>query len=86
MLVRSHKRFDKQFQKLSPKLQEKVKNTIKEFRKNPYEAQLYNHPLRGRLERKRAISVTSNVRIIFITDAHYEMITFLDVGTHNQVY
>lgn len=86
MILRSHKRFDKQFQQLSPKLQQKVKATLQQFTENPHERRLRNHALRGALEGKRAISVTSNIRILFKEEGTYKYVTILDVGTHNQVY
>ena len=34
----------------------------------------------------RAISVTSDIRIIFQEFFHYRVVLFLDIGTHSQVY
>lgn len=86
MKILYHKKFDKRFEKLSFKLQDKVIEIIKLFQKNPINPILENHALRGRMNGKRAISVTGDVRIIFEEHNNYVLVIMLDVGTHNQVY
>ena len=68
------------------KLREKVINTVKRFQINPTDPILRNHPLKGGMSGKRAISVTGDVRIIFEEYDNYVLVIMLDLGTHAQVY
>jgi addiction module RelE/StbE family toxin len=45
---------------------------------------LYDHELTGKLEGKRAFSVTGEIRVIYVELG--DVIVFLDIGSHNQVY
>ncbi len=86
MKIVYHRRFEKQFKKLSVKLQEKCIERISLFAREPYHPTLRNHSLVGKLDGKRAFSVTGDVRIIFIEEDGYVVVTFLDVGTHSRLY
>lgn len=86
MDVRYSKRFQKQFKKLPHPIQIKADKTIKTFSRKPFTITLKNHALRGEFKGERAISVTSNVRIVFEEENNYKKVTFIRVGTHNQVY
>lgn len=81
-----HRRYLKQYQKLSHSVQIKVDKAVKKFAGNPREMSLKNHALRGEFKGERAISVTSDVRIVFEEEGNYRKVTFIRVGTHNQVY
>jgi addiction module RelE/StbE family toxin len=81
-----HKNFDRGFEALNPKLKLKTIETIKLLTINPFAKKLKNHALKGKLNGKRAISVTSDIRIIFEQEENYTLIIMLDIGTHNQVY
>ena len=86
MDIRYHKNFTKAFLKLSPKIQDKIEETISVFQKNPHEPQLNNHALHGRQKGLRAISVSGDLRIIFVEENNYEIVEILHAGTHTQVY
>ncbi|MFA5854737.1 MAG: hypothetical protein WC846_00380 [Candidatus Gracilibacteria bacterium] len=86
MKIIFHKFFGKHLEKLTPKLREKVKTTVFKFRTNPFDPILENHPLKGSMQGRRAISVTGNIRIIFEEYDDYTLVLMLDVGTHPQVY
>ena len=45
---------------------------------------LYDHALTGKLDGKRAFSVTGEIRVIYVELE--DAIVLLDIGTHNQVY
>lgn len=81
-----HKKFEKKFKKLNDKIKNKVKSTIKKFTTNPGDKNLRNHALKGKLEGKRAIWVTGDIRIIFQEMNDYVLVIMLDVGTHTHVY
>jgi len=86
MKVFYHKKFEKHFKKLPLKLQNDVIDTIEVFKTNPFSVPLKNHPLKGSMQGKRAISVASDVRIIFEEHDNYVVVIMLNIGTHNQVY
>jgi len=86
MRVSYYKKFTKHFEKLTPKLQSKTIETVELFRKNPYNISLKNHALKGKMNGKRAISVTGDIRIVFEEYDGYVLVVMLDVGTHDQVY
>lgn len=86
MKIQYARLFEKRFKKLSPKLKEKVVQVIEKFSQNPHDKTLNNHPLKGKLEGKRALSVTGDMRIIFCEYDRYVVVLMLDVGTHNQIY
>ena len=86
MNIQFHKNFKKRYKKLSSKLQDKVDNAILRFRDDPFDSILKNHKLSGRMEGRRAVWVTGNVRIIFREYQDYTLVVMLDVGGHSEVY
>ncbi len=86
MKIRYHKSFEKSFKKLPQILKNKTKKAIKSFASNPRNPKLKNHALKGKMQGKRAFSVTGDVRIIFEEYENYTLVLMLDVGRHNQVY
>ena len=48
------------------------------------ERPIYDHALTGKLDGKRAFSVTGEIRVVYVELE--AAIVLLDVGTHNQVY
>lgn len=86
MKIIYHKRFEKQFKKLTPKFKNKVIEVIGIFINDPLDKRLLNHNLKGNLLGKKAISINSDLRIIFEEFDDYTLVVFLDLGTHNHVY
>jgi addiction module RelE/StbE family toxin len=86
MIVKFHRRYNKQYAKLSKPMQKKADEVIKKFRQNPYNKALYNHPLKGLSSNKRSISVTGDLRIIFKEYENYTLVIMLQIGTHSQLY
>lgn len=86
MEIRYHKAYMKSFKKLPSFIKPKVLQTVELFIRDPIHPSLHNHPLTGKLAGRRAVSVTSNIRIVFEEYNDYTLVLFLDVGTHNQVY
>jgi len=86
MRIDYHKNFGKKYRKLPKKIQQKVDGVIEEFQNNPLSPRLKNHPLKGAMKGRRAISVTGDLRIIFREYDDYILVLMLDVGTHTQVY
>ena len=86
MRIDFHKDFQKSYLRLNPKQRDKVNRVIEIFKNNPRESILRNHPLRGKLEGKRAISVTGDLRIVFKEYENYVSVLVLNIGTHSQLY
>lgn len=86
MIIDFHKSFMKSYGKLSPKLKQKTDLVVRSFRNNPRDVSLRNHALSGKMDGRRAISVTGDIRIIFEEYDDYVLVVMLDVGTHGQVY
>lgn len=68
----------------SPSLRKKFDARLILFFDNSSNPLLNDHPLKGDQSGRRAFSVTGDVRVVYRkTD---DTITFLDIGSHNQVY
>ena len=80
------KSFQKKYNKLDLKTRKKVDKAVNKFIDDPFDISLKNHPLRGSMKNFRAISVTSDIRIIIEEFENYTVVFLVDVGTHNQVY
>ncbi len=65
-------------------LYKKFKERTRLFEQNPGNPILNDHALKGRLDQKRAFSVTGDVRVIYYL--HDDTAYFVDIGTHAQVY
>jgi len=86
MRIMYRKNYVRRYKKFSPKVKDKINITLKQFKTDPHNPILRNHALKGRLQGKRAFSVTGDVRIIFEEIDNYVVVIMLDVGIHNQVY
>ncbi|RJP30550.1 MAG: type II toxin-antitoxin system mRNA interferase toxin, RelE/StbE family [Candidatus Omnitrophota bacterium] len=86
MRIDFHKNFEKAFAKLSPRQKQRVKEIIQLFIQNPHDPLLDNHALHGKEKEKRSISAGGNLRLIFKEKNNYEIVVFVRVGTHSQLY
>ena len=66
MIIKSTTTFEKSFRELSRSDQQLVRETIFFFRDDPHHSSLRNHPLGRSMIGKRSISVTDDIRIIFM--------------------
>lgn len=73
----------RQLQKKDQKLFNKIKKQITLFKANPKHPSLHLHKLKGNLKNVWSISITINIRVLFVEDSKYY---FFDIGTHDQVY
>jgi addiction module RelE/StbE family toxin len=78
--------FYKKFKRLSESDKGSVKETIRFFQDHPSHHSLRNHPLSWSMSGKRSISVTDDMRIIFIEKWWYIQVLMLDIGGHDEVY
>ncbi len=85
--IRFHRKFEKHYAKRvlpKPKLKKAYTERYAQFVLGVRGRPLDDHALGGNMAGKRAFSITGDMRVVYIeTD---EAITFLDVGTHAQVY
>ena len=65
-------------------LHQKFKERTRLFEQNPDNPILNDHALKGKLDDKRAFSVTGDVRVVYFI--HEDTAYFVDIGTHAQVY
>lgn len=86
MRILRHKKFKKRYKKLDGFLRKRVDLSIEKFFRNPFDPTLRNHALSGKMDGKRAISVTGDMRIVFEEYNNYVLVVMLDVGTHGRVY
>lgn len=83
--------FTKDFKKAYQKRIQKNKKLIKKFDErydtfssNPSNPILKDHVLTGKMAGYRAFSITGDVRVVYYI--FEDIVYFVDVGTHNQVY
>jgi len=84
---RFSKKYDKAYAKRighNVKLDAKIEQQLALFVAGQRDYPLKDHALTGKLEGKRAFSITGDIRVIYIETA--EAIIFIDIGTHNQVH
>lgn len=80
--------FNKSFKKLvknSPEIEAKFWDKIDIFYENPFDIRLKTHKLTGKLKNLWSFSVDFDIRVIFNFESD-NLISFLDIGTHKDVY
>ena len=85
--IKRDKMFEKHFKQRissSEKLRNRFKERLALFIAGELGYPLHDHALTGKLAGKRAFSVASDIRVIYIELE--DAVVFLDVGSHNQVY
>lgn len=88
MQVRRSSAFDKAYDeriRKDPILRDLFWEALEIFETDPFHPSLRTHSLTGALEGKWAFSVDYDCRVIFIF-TNDNLITFLDIGTHDEVY
>lgn len=78
------KKFKKSYKNLSPKVREKFSERLDIFTKNKYDPILDNHPVDKAYPGCRSIDITGDYRAIFFDGE--EVVTFVAIGTHAQLY
>lgn len=82
-----HRSFVKSYRKRiakDAKLVGQYKIRVALFVQGVRDAPLNDHALTGKLIGKRAFSITSDIRVVYVETE--TTIVFVDIGTHNQVY
>ena len=86
-LIKRDKTFEKHFkQRISPneKLREQFKERLTLFIAGELGYPLHDHALTGKLAGKCAFSIAGDIRDVYVELE--DLVVFLDVGSHNQVY
>lgn len=81
--------FDKCLKKAPIKVAQAFANRLAVFEKDPYNTQLKNHALKGKLANYRSINVTGDWRALYITATgqnNTTIVIFEALGTHSQLY
>jgi addiction module RelE/StbE family toxin len=84
MTIKYSKGFLKQAKKLSPELRQQLQERLVLFDENPLNPTLRNHALKGKYKDYRSISVTGDVRVLYLQSG--DEVIFDAVGTHSQLY
>jgi len=75
-------KFAKEYKKLPEKVKDKVEKKVIIFRKNPHDARLKTHRLKGILKNYWAFSIDYQYRVIF-EFREQDIIWFHSAGTHD---
>lgn len=82
-------KFDKQLKKSPLEIKLAFRRRLQLFINNPFNLQLNNHSLTGRLKGYRSINITGDWRAIYSgyrDDNNRKVIIFEMLGTHSQLY
>lgn len=86
MQIEYSKKFVKEFKKCPVNIKASFKARLKIFINNQYHSVLNNHSLLGQLKNYRSINITGNWRAIFEEINNGQIIYFVAIGTHSQLY
>jgi len=84
MIIRFHRRFEKEFDKLSQGIQRKFFERADLFRTDIFHPLLNNHSVDKRFPGCRSINVTGDYRAIF-KERNFDVL-FMRIGTHSELY
>lgn len=84
MRIGYKKRFQKKFKKLPPKLKEQFYERLEVFVKNKFDRTLNNHSVDKAFSGCLSINITGDYRAIYFENG--ELVTFIDIGTHSELY
>lgn len=84
MKIHYEKKFTKVFTKLLPKTKERFYERLTSFVVNKYDPTLDNHSVDKAYPGCRSIDITGDYRAIFFEEG--EVVTFIAIGTHAQLY
>lgn len=86
MQIEYSKKFIKEFKKCPVNIKTNFKTRLEIFIKNQYHSILNNHPLTGKLKNYRSLNITGDWRAIFEELNKGQIIYFVAIGTHGQLY
>ena len=85
MTIIFHRNFEKQILKLKIGERRRLQKRLKIFLRNPFDATLNNHPLKGKYADYRSINIGGDLRAVYkrIDD---DRCIFTEIGTHGELY
>lgn len=86
MLIEYSKKFIKEFKKCPDNIKKAFKIRLQIFINNEHDTILNNHCLTGELKDYRSININGDWRAIFQEIDSGEIIYFVAIGTHSQLY
>ncbi len=86
MQIEYSKKFIKEFKKCPNDIKKSLKEKLNIFIINKYDPILNNHNLSGKLKNYRSININSNWRAVFEELKKGEIVYFITIGTHSQLY
>ena len=85
MIIQYLPKFKKQYKKLPIKLQKQFDNRLRLFIKDPISPQLRVHPLKGNYAGYWSMSVSGDVRALYLISGD-SIIIFALIGSHSELY
>lgn len=86
MEVRYSRRFEKELKRVSRKIQAAFSSRLLLFIENKFHPFLNNHSLSGKMADCHSINITGDWRAIYKELENGEIIFFVMLGTHSQLY
>ena len=86
VLTSAFERRLRRFSKAHPELRPALAKTLRDLERDPFQAHLRLHRLRGELEGIYAVRVTYAYRITLTLGLAEHEVVLLDIGTHDDVY
>lgn len=77
--------FTRNLDNLDQDISDLAEDKIVLFSKNPDDTRLKNHKLKSKMKGKWALSITGDIRIIYIWESK-TVVRFLAIGGHRKVY
>jgi addiction module RelE/StbE family toxin len=84
MQIEYHRTFRKRFPRLPSKVKEQFYERLELFMRNKFEKALNNHSVGAAYPGCRSINVTGDYRAIYSEAS--DIIIFITIGTHSQLY
>ena len=74
------------FRRVHPDLDDELAKLFADLERDPFQPRLRFHRLTGRLAGLGAVRLTYDIRVIFQIDSEASVITFVNIGSHEEVY
>lgn len=85
MNVHFHKGFTKTYDRLDIKVQQSFNKRLRQFMNDPFQAELNNHPLKGKWQGYRSINITGDFRAVY-KNSGADRVAFVAIGSHSRLY
>ena len=85
MIIRYLPKFKNQYKKLPPKMQTQFDDRVQLFVVDPTLPKLKVHPLKGKYAGYWSMSVSGDIRALYIIEGE-TIVIFALIGTHSQLY